>query len=248
MGRRCDCSRGRRKGLMLPPGLCTFQRAISDKALRGLERWLGSPVVVWGLGADADRATTRWGFFPAHAGDEPRVRLRVEALAMLFEEGLPNVFARHDRHAEATRRAVTAWGLNVLCANPEEHSSSLTAVMMPAGHDADTLRKTILDRFDMSLGTGLGRLKGKVFPHRASRRLQRPDARRHAGRRRDGPCRGPWRRRSRAGRSSTAPRKSASTNSCEHGRRGLQPRASRENHARWGASQRDALRRCRVLR
>jgi alanine-glyoxylate transaminase/serine-glyoxylate transaminase/serine-pyruvate transaminase len=82
---------------------------------------------------------------------------------MLREEGLENVFARHDRHAEATRRAVRAWGLEVLCAVPEEYSSSLTAVMTPAGHDADQLRKKILEAFDMSLGTGLGKLAGKVF-------------------------------------------------------------------------------------
>src|SRR5512141_1942806 len=82
---------------------------------------------------------------------------------MLEEEGLANVFARHDRHAEATRRAVRAWGLEVLCAVPEEYSSSLTAVMTPAGHDADHVRKTILEPLDMSLGPGLGRLAGKIF-------------------------------------------------------------------------------------
>jgi len=82
---------------------------------------------------------------------------------MLEEEGLENVFARHDRHAQATRAAAGAWGLEVLCAVPEEYSSSLTALVMPAGHDADKLRLAILDRFDMSLGMGLGRLAGKVF-------------------------------------------------------------------------------------
>jgi alanine-glyoxylate transaminase/serine-glyoxylate transaminase/serine-pyruvate transaminase len=82
---------------------------------------------------------------------------------MLAEEGLENVFARHTRHGEATRRAVRAWGLEVLCANPEEHSGSLTAVLMPPGHDADALRARILAAFDMSLGTGLGKLAGKVF-------------------------------------------------------------------------------------
>ena len=82
---------------------------------------------------------------------------------MLREEGLQNVFARHARHAEATRRAVRAWGLEVLCANPAEYSNSLTAVLMPQGHDADRLRKTILDAYDMSLGTGLGKLAGKIF-------------------------------------------------------------------------------------
>ena len=73
------------------------------------------------------------------------------------------MFARHERHAEATRRAVRAWGLEILCAVPEEYSSSLTALMTPAGHDADKLRKIILEAFDMSLGTGLGKLAGKVF-------------------------------------------------------------------------------------
>ena len=82
---------------------------------------------------------------------------------MLLEEGLTNVFARHNRHAEATRRAVRAWGLELVCVNPAEYSSSLTAVLMPDGHDADALRGVILEHFDMSLGQGLGRLKGKIF-------------------------------------------------------------------------------------
>jgi alanine-glyoxylate transaminase/serine-glyoxylate transaminase/serine-pyruvate transaminase len=82
---------------------------------------------------------------------------------MLREEGLPAVFARHDRHAEATRRAVEAWGLEVQCADPREYSSTLTAVVLPEGHDADEVRRVILDRFDMSLGTGLGRLQGRAF-------------------------------------------------------------------------------------
>jgi alanine-glyoxylate transaminase/serine-glyoxylate transaminase/serine-pyruvate transaminase len=86
-----------------------------------------------------------------------------EALDMLFEEGLDNVFKRHDRFAEATRRAVQGWGLEVLCKNPDEYSSVLTAVLVPEGHDADNLRQVILDNFDMSLGTGLGKVKGKVF-------------------------------------------------------------------------------------
>jgi alanine-glyoxylate transaminase/serine-glyoxylate transaminase/serine-pyruvate transaminase len=82
---------------------------------------------------------------------------------MLAEEGLQNVFARHERHGEATRRAVRAWGLEVLCLEPTEYSGSLTAVLMPTGHDADALRAKVLAAFDMSLGTGLGRLAGKVF-------------------------------------------------------------------------------------
>ena len=82
---------------------------------------------------------------------------------MLMEEGLPNVFARHDRHAAATRAAVTGWGLDILCQDPREYSSILTAVVMPEGHDADHLRAVILDNYDMSLGAGLGKLKGRVF-------------------------------------------------------------------------------------
>src|SRR3546814_20851230 len=82
---------------------------------------------------------------------------------MLLEEGLDNVFARHDRHAEATRRAVRAWGLEILCVDPQEYSSSLTAVLMPQGHSADAFRKTVLERFDMSLGSGLGKIQDKVF-------------------------------------------------------------------------------------
>src|SRR5678815_5725960 len=86
-----------------------------------------------------------------------------EAIVMLEEEGFENVFARHDRHAEATRRAVRAWGLEILCQEPEEYSSSLTAVLLPPGHDADRFRKIVLEAFDMSLGTGLAKLQGKVF-------------------------------------------------------------------------------------
>ena len=102
------------------------------------------------------------GYFPYTPATNLLYGLR-EALKMLQEEGLPNVFTRHDRHAEATRRAVRAWGLEILCAVPEEYSSALTAVMMPAGHDADALRKAILDAYDMSLGMGLGKMLGKIF-------------------------------------------------------------------------------------
>src|SRR5204862_3883215 len=86
-----------------------------------------------------------------------------EALAMLQEEGLEAVFARHQRHGEATRRAVRAWGLEVLALDPREYSGSLTAVLLPAGHDADRVRKLILETFDLSLGAGLGKLAGKVL-------------------------------------------------------------------------------------
>jgi alanine-glyoxylate transaminase/serine-glyoxylate transaminase/serine-pyruvate transaminase len=86
-----------------------------------------------------------------------------EALVLLNEEGLENVFARHSRHGEATRRAVAAWGLEVLCQEPAEYSAVLTAVVMPQGIDADAVRAVILERFDMSLGTGLGKFAGKLF-------------------------------------------------------------------------------------
>jgi alanine-glyoxylate transaminase / serine-glyoxylate transaminase / serine-pyruvate transaminase len=148
---------GSQKGLMLPPGLGF--NAISAKALAAAKT------------ARLPRAYWDWqpmlqandkGFFPYTPATNLLYGLK-EALAMLEEEGLANVFARHDRNAEATRRAVSAWGLEVLCLEPREYSSSLTAVQMPAGHSADGLRKTILERFDMSLGSGLGRLADKVF-------------------------------------------------------------------------------------
>jgi alanine-glyoxylate transaminase/serine-glyoxylate transaminase/serine-pyruvate transaminase len=102
------------------------------------------------------------GFFPYTPSTNLLYGLK-EAIEMLHEEGLDNVFARHDRHAEATRRAVNAWGLEVLCNDARHYSSSLTAVLMPQGHDADRLRETALAHFDISLGTGLGKLAGKVF-------------------------------------------------------------------------------------
>lgn len=148
---------GSQKGLMLPPGLGF--NAISPKALAASQD-NSSNRSYWDWGPMITNNAT--GYFPYTPATNLLYGLR-EALDMLFEEGLDNVFARHDRHAEATRRAVRAWGLEVLCVIPEEHSSSLTAVLVPEGHDADALRKTILDRFDMSLGTGLGQLAGKVF-------------------------------------------------------------------------------------
>src|SRR6185436_21013921 len=111
---------------------------------------------------DETIAMNRQGYFPYTPATNLLYGLH-EALAMLREEGLPRVFARHARHAEATRRAVRAWGLEILCAEPAEYSPVLTAVMMPAGHDADAFRRIVLERFDMSLGTGLGKLKGQIF-------------------------------------------------------------------------------------
>ncbi len=148
---------GSQKGLMLPPGL-SFN-AVSEKA-RKASAAAKLPRSYWGW--DEMLAANKTGYFPYTPATNLLYGLR-EALRMLQEEGLENVFARHDRHAEATRRAVRAWGLEVLCAVPEEYSSSLTGVMTPPGHDADHVRKVILEAFDMSLGTGLGKVAGKVF-------------------------------------------------------------------------------------
>ncbi len=148
---------GSQKGLMLPPGL-SFN-AVSEKARKAAQS-AKLPKSYWAW--DEIIAANKSGYFPYTPATNLLYGLR-EALAMLREEGLPQVFARHARHAEATRRAVRAWGLEILCANAEEYSNTLTAVMLPAGHDADALRKTILQAYDMSLGTGLGKLAGKVF-------------------------------------------------------------------------------------
>src|ERR687885_2007470 len=104
----------------------------------------------------------RNGFFPYTPATNLLYGL-AEAIDMLHEEGLDMVFARHDRHAEATRRAVRAWGLDIVCRDPKYYSSSLTAVFMPEGHDADAFRATVLDHFNMSLGNGLSKLAGRVF-------------------------------------------------------------------------------------
>ena len=148
---------GSQKGLMLPPGL-SFN-AVSDKAIAA-SKTAKLPRSYWRW--DETIAMNRQGYFPATPATNLLYGLH-EALAMLREESLPNVFARHARHAEATRRAVRAWGLEVLCRDPAEYSGSLTAVLMPEGHDADALRREILSRFDLSLGTGLGKLAGRVF-------------------------------------------------------------------------------------
>ena len=148
---------GSQKGLMLPPGL-SFN-AISDKALAA-SKGAGLPRAYWNW--DDMLASNRSGYFPYTPATNMLYGLD-EALHMLREEGLDNVFARHARHAEATRHAVKAWGLEILCADPSEYSNTLTAVVMPSGHDADHLRDIILERFDLSLGAGLTKLKGKVF-------------------------------------------------------------------------------------
>lgn len=148
---------GSQKGLMLPPGL-SFN-AVSEKALSANKNAkLGRSFWDWQDMLNANAS----GFFPYTPATNLIYGLR-EALSMLQEEGLPNVFLRHDRHAEATRTAVQAWGLDIVCENPCEYSSSLTAVFMPHDHDADRLRRIVLERFDMSLGSGLSQLAGKVF-------------------------------------------------------------------------------------
>jgi alanine-glyoxylate transaminase/serine-glyoxylate transaminase/serine-pyruvate transaminase len=148
---------GSQKGLMLPPGL-SFN-AISDKALEAAKTarlprsyWDWRPML----------AANESGYFPYTPGTNLLYGLDA-AVAMLLEEGLETVFARHDRHAEATRRAVRAWGLEIQCAEPRHYSSSLTAVRVPEGHSADGLRAAILARCNMSLGNGLGQLKDRVF-------------------------------------------------------------------------------------
>jgi alanine-glyoxylate transaminase/serine-glyoxylate transaminase/serine-pyruvate transaminase len=148
---------GSQKGLMLPPGL-SFN-AISDKALKAAPD-AKLPRSYWDW--QAMLAANANGYFPFTPSTNLLYGLKA-ALAMLHEEGLDNVFARHDRHAEATRRAVRAWGLEIQCAEPRDYSSSLTAVRLPEGHSADALRATILERFNMSLGNGLGILKDRVF-------------------------------------------------------------------------------------
>jgi len=148
---------GSQKGLMLPPGLsfnALSERAISESAKGGMKRaywdWQDQ------ISANAN------GAFPYTPATNLLYGLD-EAIKMLNEEGLDNIFARHARHAEATRRAVQSWGLEILCQEPKDFSNSLTAVLLPDGHDADAFRATVLNHFDMSLGNGLSRLAGKVF-------------------------------------------------------------------------------------
>lgn len=148
---------GSQKGLMLPPGLGF--NAVSDKALAA-SRANASLRSYWDWHEII--AANETGYWPYTPATNLLYGLR-EALTMLREEGLRNVFARHDRHAAATRAAVRAWGLEILCLDPREYSSALTAVVMPEGHDADRYREVVLDSFDMSLGTGLAKLKGRVF-------------------------------------------------------------------------------------
>jgi alanine-glyoxylate transaminase / serine-glyoxylate transaminase / serine-pyruvate transaminase len=148
---------GSQKGLMLPPGLGF--NAISEKALVA-NKTASLPRSYWDW--QQMLQPNRSGFFPFTPATNLLFGLR-EALHMLQEEGLPSVFLRHQRHGEATRAAVRAWGLEILCEDPREYSNSVTAVVLPEGHNADHLRQIILEHFDMSLGAGLSRLAGKVF-------------------------------------------------------------------------------------
>jgi len=148
---------GSQKGLMLPPGL-SFN-AVSDKALEA-SKASKSLHSYWRW--DAMLNFNQKGYYPYTPSTNLLYGLQ-EALNLLHQEGLDNVFARHRRFAAATRRAVTAWGLENICLNPNEFCNSTTAVLVPDGKDADALRSIILQRFNMSLGTGLGKLKGKIF-------------------------------------------------------------------------------------
>ena len=148
---------GSQKGLMLPPGLGF--NAISEKALAA-NKSARLPRSYWDW--QEMLKANRGGFFPYTPATNLLYGLR-EALQMLHEEGLADVFRRHARYGEATRAAVRAWGLELHCEEPLEYSNSLTAVRMPEGHNADHLRKVILENFDMSLGAGLSQLAGKVF-------------------------------------------------------------------------------------
>ena len=149
---------GSQKGLMLPPGL-SFN-AISAKALAAAETST-LPCAYWNWQSMIKSNQT--GYFPYTPATNLLYALRESLKMLLDEQGLDNVFARHQRHAEATRCAVRAWGLEILCQNPDEYSGSLTAILLPDGHDADSLRQLILERYNMSLGTGLGKVQGRVF-------------------------------------------------------------------------------------
>jgi alanine-glyoxylate transaminase/serine-glyoxylate transaminase/serine-pyruvate transaminase len=148
---------GSQKGLMLPPGLGF--NAVSEKALAAAKT-ARMPKSYWDWQAMLNQ--NKMGFFPYTPATNLLYGLR-ESLNMLNEEGLPNVFERHSRHGEATRRAVRAWGLETVCADPERYSSSVTAVFVPPTSNADDFRKVVLENFNMSLGSGLGKLAGKVF-------------------------------------------------------------------------------------
>jgi alanine-glyoxylate transaminase / serine-glyoxylate transaminase / serine-pyruvate transaminase len=149
---------GSQKGLMLPPGL-SFN-AVSEKALAASKK-AQLPRSYWNW--EEIIASNKDGWFPYTPATNLLYGLRVALTMLLEEEGLENVFKRHDRHAEATRRAVRAWGLEILCLNSAEYSSSLTAVLMPEGHSEIAFRQVVLEHFNLALGSGLTRLRDKVF-------------------------------------------------------------------------------------
>ncbi len=148
---------GSQKGLMLPPGL-SFN-GVSEKALAA-SKTASLPKSYWAWGDML--GPNKNGFFPYTPATNLLYGL-AEALGMIEEQGLDVIFARHARHGEATRRAVRAWGLEVLCRDPDYYSASLTAILMPEGHSADAYRKVVLENFDMSLGAGLSKVADKVF-------------------------------------------------------------------------------------
>lgn len=148
---------GSQKGLMMPPGLGF--NALSDRAIEAAKKG-GSKRSYWDW-QDMLTANSS-GYFPYTPATTLFYGLK-EAIAMLEEEGLDNVFSRHQRLADSCRAAVDAWELETVCLNPREHSNALTGIMMPDGHDADYVRQVILEHFNMSLGTGLGKIKGKAF-------------------------------------------------------------------------------------
>ena len=149
---------GSQKGLMLPPGIGLT--GVSEKAMKAAKDSKIAQIVLL-LGGHGRRPTSS-GFFPYTPATNLLWGL-AEAIDMLHEEGLDRVFARHIRHGEATRRAVRAWGLEILCKDPKAYSPVLTAILMPQGHDSDEFRKIALEHFDISLGAGLVKIAGKVF-------------------------------------------------------------------------------------
>ena len=149
---------GSQKGLMLPPGLGF--NAVSEKALAA-SKSAKTPRSYWDWKSMLEFNAT--GYFPYTPATNLLYGLRESLQMLLHEEGLQNVFKRHLRHAEATRRAVSAWGLENVALDPKEYSASVTAIFTPPGHSADELRRVILERFNMPLGTGLGKLKDKAF-------------------------------------------------------------------------------------
>lgn len=148
---------GSQKGLMLPPGLAF--NAVSRKALAASKASaFARSYWDWAEMLQSNNA----GFFPYTPATNLLYGLR-EAFAMLQEEGLSNVFVRHQRHAAATRAAVAGWGLDIVALDPREYSSTLTAVLLPEPHDADAFRQILFEQYNLSLGMGLGKLKGKAF-------------------------------------------------------------------------------------